>query len=157
VFLSDLQIDTVLVTDVAGRMEAACSEKWGMPRGTLVSHIDSLKYRGVNRGVIKLAHRLRELRNAVIHHPRTGLADREAFRKISEEVLPILERSNSPEDFADQAKLQLGQDIEEYLDARLSAAFQQLEPSGDRSVESEIDAKLESAFNSAHPSLKSRR
>lgn len=145
--LTDLQLDTVLVTDVAGRMEAAFADKWGLKVRGLAKQIETLRYRGVNRAIIELAHGVRTLRNTVIHHPRTCLVDREKFRSDSEEILPVIERSSGPEDFEMRVRTELGQDIEKLLDAKLKKSFEGLDTWPEVEAGAELDSRLDAAFS----------
>jgi len=145
--LSDLQRDAVLVTDVAGRVEAALADLWGLKQFGLRNQIDALRHKRVRKGVIRILHQLRQWRNSVVHHPRTCLPDYERFRTFSEQVLPILERSSGADDFADQVRARLGQDIEAYVDAKMAAAFENLDQILNQDVEADIDAKLTAAFD----------
>lgn len=107
--VNDLQRDTVLVTDVAGRVEAALTDHWGLKQYSLNEKIAALRHRrGIKKAVISMLHYLREERNRVIHHPRRALDDRPRFERFTEEVLPLIEKSSSPEDLGQR----LSQEIE---------------------------------------------
>jgi hypothetical protein len=124
--LTNLQQDAVLVTDVAGRVEAALSDCWKVQGYGLRDQIESLRRRGVDRRVIKMLHDLRQWRNRVIHHPRQELPDREKFRQFSNEVLPVIEGSSGPEDFVHRYGQHLGHETENAIDAAMAQAFSDL-------------------------------
>lgn len=98
---NQMQRDTVLATDVAGRMEATLTDQWKLSGYSLNEKIEGLRRRrGVSKAAIKMLHYLREQRNKVIHHPRSELKDRPTFERFAEEVLPLIEKSSSPEDLS---------------------------------------------------------
>lgn len=121
--LTTLQQDTVLVTDVVGRVEAALAERWKITGYGLHEQIETLRRRGVDRRVINMLHNLRKWRNPVIHHPRTELPDRDKFKSFSDEVLPIIEGSSGPDDFVSLYGRHLGHEIENEIDAAFAKAF----------------------------------
>ena len=107
--VNQLQRDTVLVTDVAGRVETALAEHWRVEGSGLGEQIESLRrHRGVAGKVIGMLHYLRQERNRVIHHPRRELGDRTKFQRFAEDVLPQIEKSSSPDDLGRR----LSQEIE---------------------------------------------
>jgi hypothetical protein len=97
--LTPLQHDTLMVTDVAGRVERALAERWHIEGDGLREQIDALRKRRVERDVIDALHYLRMQRNRVIHHPRQTLDDAEKFAEYAAHVLPLIEGSDSAEEF----------------------------------------------------------
>src|SRR5690242_13432178 len=82
--VSQLHRDTILVTDVVGRVEAALKDRWNAAGENLFHKINSLKAKGVDPSIIKMLQDLRDWRNPVIHHPRRELKaeDRTTFRQF---------------------------------------------------------------------------
>jgi len=117
--LNDLQRDTVLVTDVVGRVERAIAERWQIEGESLREQIDALRRRRVPREVIAQLHYLRKHRNGVIHHPRAPLADRAAFELYAADVLPLIEGAESADGFAASLPDRLLALVQERLEAQV--------------------------------------
>jgi len=128
--LNDLQRDTVLVTDVVGRVERAIAERWQIEGESLRDQIEALRRRRVPRAAISHLHYLRKQRNGVIHHPRAPLSNRAAFERYAAEVLPLIEGAESAEVFAaslpERLLAVLQESVEERLKTRVDAMITSL-------------------------------
>jgi hypothetical protein len=98
---NQLDRDTLLVVNVAGRIEKAVCDNWGLCEddGSLARRINTLPKGDIDRAFIEMLHYLRKERNEVIHYPRSELADRKKFEMFAEAALPLIEKCESPEQF----------------------------------------------------------
>lgn len=87
--------DTLLVTQVVGRMERALARLWHVPAGGLRESINTLGRQGVANHLLRAMHYLRMERNRVLHHPQRPLRDSGRYRALGEQVLAFLERDPS--------------------------------------------------------------
>ena len=117
--LSPLQRDTVLVIDVAGRVERALAERWHIEGDGLAEQISAMHRAGVPREAISQLHYLRKARNRVVHHPRAPLEDFEKFVRYAETVLPLIEGADSAQVFAASLESRMIDAIDESLDAMI--------------------------------------
>jgi len=149
--INALQRDTVLVTDIVGRVEAALKAFLKIKDGkidgewiTLNEMIAMLGKRDIDPRVVENLDYMRGVRNRVIHDPRRELPDRALFEAYSREALPHIEAARTEKDLLEalidkrtQAlfdKLLGGMSLEEKLEQKTQALLEKLSGKGSTSL-----------------------